>query len=492
MEAMQNKFLLIVSLFFTINVLNCIYGMQFSSPCKDLEMRKPKEEFFELIAKFQTPNANPKLIMKDITDVLNSIPNHIEDVKNYCGEEKTKVIEKLVKLQNDIKLVHDVIKLIDDEKYEAAKEMTQSIKCIFIMHYLVQKYVNDHDNFDKILEMLKIMDDMNAINLINDAFIYAINDSNIQDSEKIISLMEKQIVDNNATASAEDILFAKHNMKEMVQRNFHDCFKCLAALYRVDNYLADQAMYYIIFHNVTEDNYIPAFDKTLAAPNKHLKIFGLRAIYDKLYELGMEHGLILGKVLILTNSLIKDDELQSDPLASDIAKSMLKDATEFAKNVMTGYNCQDVTLVESIIFGKKEETISQHNDSMVLFDEDQSEDLSNGIFVEKPDGDFLMITVQREFHGYNVAFSVLIKNADYPENIHMKGTIVSRKVIEKIPATWEEIHAMNPPPIVKLCSPFSKTFMLPMDKHSEHRKQMYENYRHFIGSLEFRRRTLNH
>lgn len=474
---------IILGLVFIVIASSESQALQGESDCTRAEIRKPKETFFRLVGDFQLPGADAKQILKNISEVINNLPDHIDNVHKFCDESKIGVIDTLHKFRDNIKLVHEIIEDIDTENYKAAKTKIQSIKCEVIMHYLVQNYTNSHDNFDKFLEVLKIMDNTKAINLVNGAMVYAINDSIIEASGVIIPLMKRQILSNNSTMDENSLMWAKFYMKQMVKKTLNGCYKGLIALSKIDKDAADETMYEFIFSNVSEAQYIPAFDMTLAAPNKHYQIIGYKGIYDKLYLLGMQNGLILGKVLILVNNLIKSDEIQNNPQDLELATSMLKEATEFAKNVMTGYTCQDQEQVKSLVTGEPEETVT-HNDFIVLYDPEQSEEISNGKFVEKADGDFLMLTIDREFRGHHVVYSVVIKNADYPDDIHMKGKIVSRKIIGKIPATFEEICAMDPKPVFKICSTFAKTFTLPMDKHTEHRVQKFESFKNYIKGCD--------
>ncbi|XP_026476553.1 uncharacterized protein LOC113382324 [Ctenocephalides felis] len=442
-----------------------------STPCTKEMMEEPIHIFYNFIESLQSKKVKEaKILMAQFSGDLYEIPDHLEVINITCGDEKTESINKLVELIENIQTVKNIVEALGNDNYEDAKTLIESFHCPHLVQFTVRMSYMSHKTLHKVIELLKVLENMKTINMVNAALIYLIDDTNIGASSKIIPIMKKQILDNKSKIPADLLLTAKLNMKEMVKITSADCNKGFKALNKIDPEMADQAFYEVVFQNVTE-TYVN-LKKLDLAPNTHFYVIGLEAFYDKLVVLEMQNSIYMGKVLKYAKLASIKPGLEEDSKAKTILENILDNASEFAKKVSESYVCQNFEQINSIVISEKVQH-SEHNEYTVFYNPETPE-IFKGKFKEQHDGELLMITLEQSYGPESVKYSIVMENGAYPENIYMSGKIISKKVFAKESATWKELCVLNPEPFVQYCTKLENT--LTRENHTQASRELYENF----------------
>ncbi|XP_026467923.1 uncharacterized protein LOC113371510 [Ctenocephalides felis] len=460
-------------------VSNIIYAdawlTRSSTPCSKEEMEEPIQIFYKFIESLQSKELkNAQTLVAQLLEDLHEIPDHLEKINITCGDEKTESINKLVELIENIRTVQNIVQALGNNNYEEAKTLIEAFHCPHLVQFTVRLSYMSYKTLDKVVELLKVLENMKTINMVNEALIYVIDDTNIGASSTIIPLMKKQILDNKEKIPADVLLAAKLNMKEMVKITSADCNKGFIALNKIDPEMADQAFYEVVFQNVTE-TYVN-FKKLDLAPNTHFYVIGLEAFYDKLVVLEMQNSISMGKVVKYAKLAPIKPDLEEDSKAKKILENILDNAPEFAKKVSESYVCQNFEQIKSIVIGQEVQH-SEHNEYTVFYNPETPE-LFKGKFIEQQEGELLMINLERSYGPKTVKYSIVMENGVYPENIYMSGKILSKKVYAKKSATFKELCVMEPEPIAQICAKLENT--MTREDHTQARRELYNNFLDYV------------
>lgn len=456
----------------------CANAIPLSSPCTEEEMLSPMNIIHKDIEEMQAEDVNTDLMMKQIENMLENLQAHMDEVKKTCGEEKVGPMERMSKFMSKIQMMNDIMAAMDSGDMDKAKNMMETLNCEHMVQYIVRKYSVSMDKIEKLMELIKTMDDMKMINQMNEAMIYIMDDDNMIMTKKMIPMMKDQIMENKDKMNEETLMAAKLNMKEMVKRMLPKCNEGLMAMHEVDKEMAHQAMYEATFQLFSDTIYSRAYKMVMDAPDAHMKRIGMEAMYDKLKAMERENSLSASKLMVMAEKMMECEEMKNDAKAMELMNNIINSATLFAKNAAEGYSCQHYERIKANM--ENEDINEMEHNEYYLFYNPGKPDMLQGKFKEDPNGDMMMVTVDKEYNGTNVQYMIIMKKGDYPDNIHMKGNIVSKKMLMKEETNKEELCAMNPKPHSNICVPLRELFTYTMNDAAENRHMMFEKFMEHI------------
>lgn len=110
--------------------LGICYGAPFNSPCTEEEMLQPITDFHKLVDELKTFNVDHKQKLEEIGDIVKEAEDHMDKIKNTCGEEQNDFEDRLVTLYDTLVFgtARIVLELATDD-YDNAKDLFKAVKC---------------------------------------------------------------------------------------------------------------------------------------------------------------------------------------------------------------------------------------------------------------------------------------------------------------------------------------------------------------------------
>lgn len=93
-----------------------------------------------------------------------------------------------------------------------------------------------------------------------------------------------------------------------------------------------------------------------------------------------------------------------------------------------------------------------------------------------------MINVEMMHDSKNIKYSIVIENGEYPEDINLPGTIVSKHVLGEEELLFKNICKMKPTPQYYSCMPMYQILSYSSDKTIAERREGYEKFKETIKS----------
>ncbi|XP_026462043.1 uncharacterized protein LOC113363774 [Ctenocephalides felis] len=451
-----------------------------SSPCTLEEIRQPMTDFYNLVDKMQSPHSNKEKKLEEIRAIINQVGNHYNHVNATCGDEKIVGMETVKSFGNDIEKIYDIMLNLESKDLNKAKDLFESIHCRHILHFFITQIEFLMGWLDEIIEVTELMNDMKVVNKMHAGIVYTLNDTNIDYGKLLVPVLKEHLTKNVDNADKEVFKNAKLNLQKLVERTAHRYSDALSVLNEFDSRLAEETIQDIVKHVFTNNIYCKSYDIIAEAPTLRLKAVGLKALHEKINSLNLQNSLVAAKLYVLADIIKRSEQSNEDIEITEIFNSILKNQTKFNKKLIKGYSCRTLEEVEAYI-SEEDVVAAAHNGHFVFQDTEISTNIDR-TFTAKENGKLLMINVEILFELKNRKYSVILENDDYPENISLPGTIVSKQVIDDVELPFKDICKMNPTPEYYTCISMYQFLSYPYDKGIAERKEGYKKLKNTIES----------
>ncbi|XP_026465275.1 uncharacterized protein LOC113367916 [Ctenocephalides felis] len=314
-----------------------------SSPCTLEEIRQPITNFKNLVEELESPDISKDRKLEQIRNLLDQVPNHYHMVNVTCGEEKILGLEDVKNFMDDGRKIYGIMDALGTEDLAKAKSLFGSIHSRRIMHYFITQIEFWTGKLNKIIQVTKLIDDVDVVNKMHAGIIFTLNETNFVHGQLLVPILKEHLFKYRDGGGKEVFQRAKQNLHNLAKRTGHHYPNALSVLNDFDKKLADKTIQNVVKRVFTNNIYSKAFDVITEAPTIRLAAMGLKALQKKINSMNLQNSLVAAKLFVWN---IMNLYMYGNREFLAISNSIMNNTTDFSKQLLLADSCHKLDEVE--------------------------------------------------------------------------------------------------------------------------------------------------